>query len=89
MAQRRKNTTPTRRKTCSHGQPLTHNLKGHPHKRELGDPQNFGILAFYSFCDCCGIPMHTDSPYPGGGIMQQNKSLFCDTCDKGKITSRK
>ena len=82
MAQRRKNNTTTRKKMCPHGQSFIHNLKGHPDKRALDDPEDFRILAFYSFCDCCGVPMHTDSPYPGGGVIQQDKSLLCDPCNR-------
>ncbi len=69
---------------CPHGQPLSHNLTGHPHRKELEDPGDYDIMEFYTACDCCDCPMHNNSPFPGNGIMQKDGSILCALCDEGE-----
>ena len=71
------------KRTCPHGQTMTQDASGID-ADELDDPNDFGILAYYSVCDCCGVWMHTDSPGDGGGIIQDNGQLFCASCDEGE-----
>ncbi len=66
---------------CVHGQPMEETLEGHPHQKELEDPEDYGIMEFYQTCDCCMCVMHNDS---GSGILQENQTVFCKECDQGE-----
>jgi hypothetical protein len=50
-----------------------------PDVAELNDPFDDAIMAFYSACDCCGLPMHHSSPYQY--IPQDGRTLCFACCD--------
>ena len=69
---------------CIHGEPLLETLEGHPHQKELEDPNDLGIMEFYQTCDCCYYPMHNESPGDGKGVMQEDDSILCSRCNEGE-----
>lgn len=44
---------------------------------ELNDQEDDGITAFYSGCDCCGLPMHQSTPYQ---YIQEDGRTLCFAC---------